>query len=187
MFVAVAFCGGRGSCLDASLFKELKWREVGPYRGGRSAAVTGVPSQPNVYYFGRHRRRRLENHGFRLHVDSISDGFFGGSIGAVAVSESDPNVIYVGGGEKPFAETCRTVKEFGNPQTRGAHGHIPGYATRGKSPESEFIRVIPTLCMRRHSVTSLPPMKCEEYIARAMVAKIGRGFCLQTKMPELWI
>jgi hypothetical protein len=38
--------------VDEKLFESLTWREVGPYRGGRSAAVTGVPSQPNVYYFG---------------------------------------------------------------------------------------------------------------------------------------
>lgn len=85
---------------DANQFKALQWREVGPYRGGRSAAVEGVPSQPNTYYFGS------VGGGVWKTLDGgetwmpVSDGFFGGSIGAVAVAESDPNIVYVGGGEK---------------------------------------------------------------------------------------
>jgi photosystem II stability/assembly factor-like uncharacterized protein len=85
---------------DARQFSAMQWREVGPYRGGRSAAVEGIASQPNVYYFGS------VGGGVWKTVDggetwkAVSDGFFGGSIGAVAVSEWDPNVVYVGGGEK---------------------------------------------------------------------------------------
>ena len=78
----------------------LEWREVGPFRGGRSAAVAGIPSQDNVYYFGATGGGVWKTLDSGKSWDNVSDGYFGGSIGAVAVSEWDPNVIYVGGGEK---------------------------------------------------------------------------------------
>ncbi|MFM1550708.1 MAG: WD40/YVTN/BNR-like repeat-containing protein, partial [Lentisphaeria bacterium] len=78
----------------------LEWREVGPYRGGRSAAVSGVPTSRNVYYMGATGGGVWKTDDAGQSWNNISDGFFGGSIGAVAVSEWDPNVIYVGGGEK---------------------------------------------------------------------------------------
>lgn len=80
--------------------ENVKFRSIGPYRGGRSAAVTGVMGEPNTFYFGSAGGGvwRTEDNGGNWH--NISDGFFGGSIGAVAVSEWDNNVIYVGGGEK---------------------------------------------------------------------------------------
>ncbi len=85
---------------DQKLFQALEWRSIGPYRGGRSAAVTGVPGKPLLYYFGSTGGGVWRTTDGGQTWENISDGFFGGSIGAVAVSESDPNVIYVGGGEK---------------------------------------------------------------------------------------
>lgn len=85
---------------DPALFKGMQWREVGPYRGGRVAAVAGVPSQPNTYYFGGAGGGVWKTTDGGATWKNISDGFFGGSIGAVAVSEWDPNVIYAGGGEE---------------------------------------------------------------------------------------
>ncbi|MCP3917381.1 MAG: glycosyl hydrolase [bacterium] len=83
-----------------SSFDGLSYREVGPYRGGRSAAVAGIPSKPNTYYFGAAGGGVWKTGDGGRSWDNVSDGFFGGSIGAVAVSEWDPNVVYVGGGEK---------------------------------------------------------------------------------------
>lgn len=85
---------------DAAQFQAMRWREVGPYRGGRSAAVEGVPSQPNTYYFGSVGGGVWKTTDAGVTWTAVSDGFFGGSIGAVAVSEWDPNVVYVGTGEK---------------------------------------------------------------------------------------
>ncbi|GAB4401550.1 MAG: hypothetical protein OHK0053_24390 [Microscillaceae bacterium] len=85
---------------DSSLFETLQWRCIGPYRGGRSAAVAGVPGQPNLYYFGATGGGVWRTTDAGASWQNISDGYFGGSIGAVAVSEADPNIIYVGGGEK---------------------------------------------------------------------------------------
>src|SRR5215213_1135377 len=85
--------------VDPALFAASKWREVGPYRGGRSAAVTGLPGDRNTYYFGSTGGGVWKTTDAGLTWRCVSDGFFGGSIGAVAVSEWDPNVVYVGGGE----------------------------------------------------------------------------------------
>ena len=82
------------------LYSSLEYRSIGPYRGGRSAAVTGVPGEPNLFYFGAAGGGVWKTLDGGRTWDNISDGYFGGSIGAVEVAKSDPNVIYVGGGEK---------------------------------------------------------------------------------------
>lgn len=84
---------------DSKLYDGMQWRLVGPFRGGRSAAVTGVPGQPNLYYMGATGGGVWRTKDGGNTWTNISDGYFGGSIGAVAVSEWDNNVIYVGGGE----------------------------------------------------------------------------------------
>lgn len=93
-----------------SYFKGLEWRQLGPFRGGRSAAVTGVPGKPNLYYMGSTGGGVWKTKDGGQTWVNISDSAFGGSIGAVAVSEYDPNVIYVGGGEV----TVRGNVSFGN-------------------------------------------------------------------------
>ncbi len=85
---------------DESLYDALEYRLIGPFRGGRSAAVTGVPNKPNLFYFGATGGGIWKTKDGGRTWENISDGYFGGSIGAIEVSESDPNVIYVGGGEK---------------------------------------------------------------------------------------
>jgi len=82
------------------LYESLQYRSIGPHRGGRSAAVTGVPGQPNLFYFGATGGGVWKTTDGGRTWGNISDGYFGGSIGAVEVAQSDPNVIYVGGGEK---------------------------------------------------------------------------------------
>ena len=86
--------------IPSELYSSLEYRLVGPFRGGRSAAVTGVPGEPNLFYFGATGGGVWKTTNGGRSWKNISDGYFGGSIGAVEVAKSDPNVIYVGGGEK---------------------------------------------------------------------------------------
>ena len=85
---------------DASLYDAMAYRLIGPYRGGRSGTVTGVPGDRDTYYFGSTGGGVWKSSDGGSTWRNISDGFFGGSVGAVAVAESDPNVIYAGLGEK---------------------------------------------------------------------------------------
>jgi photosystem II stability/assembly factor-like uncharacterized protein len=88
---------------DQSLLKGLQWRSIGPYRGGRSTAVAGVTSQQNVFYFGATGGGVWKTNDGGNNWEPISDEFFKtGSVGAIGISESDPNVVYVGMGETPI-------------------------------------------------------------------------------------
>jgi len=81
-------------------FSSLKWRNIGPFRGGRSVASTGVVGQPGTYYMGSTGGGVWKTMDNGLTWKNISDGFFKtGTVGAIAVSESDPNVVVVGMGE----------------------------------------------------------------------------------------
>ena len=86
--------------IDSVYLSSLSWRNIGPFRGGRSCAVTGVPGKPNLFYFGSTGGGVWRTTDAGNIWENISDGFFGGSIGAIAVSSSDNNVIYAGEGEK---------------------------------------------------------------------------------------
>jgi photosystem II stability/assembly factor-like uncharacterized protein len=84
---------------DEKLYNSLEWRNIGPFRGGRSCAVSGVSGKPNLFYFGATGGGVWKTTDGGRSWENISDGFFGGSVGAITVSEYDHNVIYVGGGE----------------------------------------------------------------------------------------
>ncbi len=89
---------------DLSTLKSIKYREIGPFRGGRVTAVMGVDSQPNVFYFGSVGGGLWKTTDAGISWQSISDGqpFGTGDVGTIAVSASDPNIIYVGMGEAPI-------------------------------------------------------------------------------------
>ena len=87
---------------DTVAYNQLLWRNLGPTRGGRSVTSTGVPGEPLHYYMGSTGGGVWETTDAGHSWKNISDGFFKtGSVGAIAVSESDHNVIYVGMGEHP--------------------------------------------------------------------------------------
>ncbi|WP_103863843.1 glycosyl hydrolase [Aquimarina sp. I32.4] len=136
---------------NQELYDALEYRLIGPFRGGRSAAVTGVPGKPNLFYFG------ATGGGVWKTVDggrawqNISDGFFGGSIGAITISKSDPNVIYVGGGEKTLrgnvssgygvwksVDAGKTWIQSGLPKSR----HIPRIAIHPTNPDIVYATVL---------------------------------------------
>lgn len=83
-----------------SLFKQVKYRNIGPFRGGRSNSGTGVIGDPLTYYMGTTGGGLWKTSDAGVTWNNISDGYFKtGSVGAVSVSESDPNIVYVGMGE----------------------------------------------------------------------------------------
>jgi photosystem II stability/assembly factor-like uncharacterized protein len=96
--------GGRGMAASGPRvegpLKDIRWRQIGPFRGGRVLAVSGVTSQPDVYYFGATGGGVFKTTDGGATWIPVSDGqFANGDVGAIAVAESDPNVVYVGMGE----------------------------------------------------------------------------------------
>lgn len=137
---------------DKDLWKALQWRSIGPYRGGRSVAVAGVASQPNVYYFGSTGGGVWKSTDGGANWLNVSDGFLGtGSVGALEVAPSDPNVIYVGMGEKTVRgnvshgdgvyksnDAGKTWKRLGLDDTR----HIPRVRVNPKNPDIVFVAAL---------------------------------------------
>jgi len=132
-------------------YKATEWRNIGPFRGGRSAAVTGVAGKANLFYFGSTGGGVWRTTDAGNTFENISDGFFGGSVGSVAVSEWDNNVIYVGNGEKTVrgnvssgdgiwksVNAGKTWEPMGLKNAR----HIPRVRIHPKNPDIVFAGVL---------------------------------------------
>ena len=86
--------------IDQSVFRAMEWRCIGPHRGGRTVAAVGDPDDPMTFYFGACNGGVWKTDDGGAYWENISDGFFETSaVGAIAVADSDPNVIYAGMGE----------------------------------------------------------------------------------------
>jgi photosystem II stability/assembly factor-like uncharacterized protein len=99
----IVFCflpfSGHAQQVDSNLYSGLRWRMIGPFRGGRTVAVSGIEGQPNVYYFGAVGGGVWKTTNGGLTWEPIFDGQPIGSIGALAIAPSDPNILYAGSGE----------------------------------------------------------------------------------------
>ena len=133
-----------------SLFSNLKWRNIGPFRGGRANAVSGVVGNDQKFYAGYTGGGLWTTEDGGINWENISDGFFTvGSIGEVAVSESDPNVVYVGTGEHAVrgvmtsygngvyksTDAGKTWKHLGLEKTR----HISDIAVHPSNPDLVYV------------------------------------------------
>lgn len=130
----------------------LKWRSIGPYRGGRVTAVAGIATQPNTYYFGATGGGVWKTTDAGVNWEPVSDGYFTtGSVGAIAVSQSDPNVIYVGMGESPIrgnvshgdglyksTDSGKTWKRMGLENTR----HIARVRIHPRNPDLVYVAAL---------------------------------------------
>jgi len=85
--------------IDPGMYGEMRWRMIGPFRGGRTVAATGVNRQPNVFYIGVNNGGVWKSTDYGRIWTPIFDDQPSGSIGAIGISQSDPNIIYVGSGE----------------------------------------------------------------------------------------
>jgi len=103
---------------DASLFQEMRWRSIGPFRGGRALAVTGVRGQPEVFYFGGVGGGVWRSNDAGRTWKPIFDSEGIASIGAIAVAPSNPQILYVGTGEADM----RSDISYGNGMYRSADG-----------------------------------------------------------------
>ncbi len=133
--------------------KGLQYRHIGPFRGGRSVAVAGVPTQPLVYYFGATGGGVWKTTDGGVNWESVSDGqpFGTGSVGAVEVSQSDPNVVYVGMGETSIRgnvshgdgvykslDAGKTWRRLGLEDTR----HIGRIRIHPRNPEVAYVAAL---------------------------------------------
>ncbi|MEO7263727.1 MAG: hypothetical protein ABIW38_02390, partial [Ferruginibacter sp.] len=136
---------------DSMLYANVKYRLVGPFRGGRSGAVTGDLAQKNVFYFGGTGGGVWKTIDGGSNWKNISDKYFGGSIGAIAVAASDPTILYVGEGENTLRGNVsegfgmwrtddggRSWKQIGLKDTR----HIARIIIHPKNPDIVWVAAI---------------------------------------------
>ncbi len=136
---------------DSILFSKVKYRLVGPFRGGRSGAVAGDYRQKNTFYFGATGGGVWKTIDGGSNWKNISDKYFGGSIGAVAVAPSDPTVLYVGEGENTLRGNVsegfgiwrsddggRSWKQIGLNDTR----HIARIVIHPKNPDIVWVAAV---------------------------------------------
>ena len=139
---------------DESLYNSIEYRLIGPFRGGRAGTAVGVLNNPNLYYMGTAGGGVWKTQDAGSTWEPISDGYFGGSIGAIAVSESDPNIIYVGEGEQTLrgnvssghgmwksTDAGETWHFIGLPQSE----HISRIRIHPENPEIVYVGVIGNL------------------------------------------
>src|SRR5216117_2229339 len=89
----------RAESYDPGLLRELRWRMIGPHRGGRTKAAAGIPDRPNVFYVGAVNGGVWKTEDYGRTWLPILDDQPTGSIGALAIALSDPETVYAGSGE----------------------------------------------------------------------------------------
>jgi photosystem II stability/assembly factor-like uncharacterized protein len=146
-FAALAW----SASLDPKLFQEMKWRAVGPYRGGRTKSAAGVASQPNVFYIGVCNGGVWKSTDYGRTWNPIFDDQPTGSIGSLAISASNPNVIYVGSGEglqRPDLSVGDGVYKSTDAGKTWSHlglrdgQQIPQIAVDPRNPDRVFVAVL---------------------------------------------
>ncbi|HEX8764603.1 MAG TPA: hypothetical protein VF740_05550, partial [Candidatus Acidoferrum sp.] len=140
-----------GSTFDQKFFGEMRWRCIGPFRGGRTVAISGVPHQPNVFFMAAVNGGVWKTTDFGNTWNPIFDGQATGSVGALAVAPSDSNVIYVGSGEglqRPDLATGDGIYKSNDAGKTWAHlglrdaQQIAGIIVDPKDPNRLFVAAV---------------------------------------------
>src|SRR5207237_768624 len=126
---------------DSTVFAALKWREIGIFRGGRSVAVAGSASRPNEYWMGTTGGGVFKTTDGGNTWLPAADKYFGGTIGAFGVSESNPDVVYVGTGEYPIRGNVSHRDGDWTTSDAGKTGTLVGLA---RTQEPSSLRLHPT-------------------------------------------
>ncbi len=126
---------------DTSAFAALKWREIGPFRGGRSVAVAGTAARPLEYYFGTTGGGVFKTTDGGMTWTPVTDAHFGGTVGGIGISGSNPDIVYVGTGE----HTIRGNVSLGDGMFKSTDAGKTWKATGlGDSHQISRVRVHPT-------------------------------------------
>src|SRR3984885_5755989 len=96
---AIVSASAQNTAYSPQLFSQMRWRQIGPMRAGRTRALAGVASQPATFYIGGVNGGVWKTTDGGATWNSLWDAQPSGSIGAIAVADSDPNIVYVGSGE----------------------------------------------------------------------------------------
>ena len=143
--------GGPPAPDDPSIFNELRWRSIGPYRGGRTKAAAGVPGQPGVFYVGAVNGGVWKSNDYGRMWKPIFDDQATGSIGAIAIAPSKPDGIYVGSGEglqRPDLSTGDGIHKSTDAGKTWTHlglrdgQQIPQIVIDPKNPDRLFVAVL---------------------------------------------
>ena len=151
VFASIGFYPAVAQQIPESAYQEMRWRMIGPTRGGRTRAACGVPSEPNVFYMGAVNGGVWKSDDYGRTWNPIFDGQPTQSIGAIAVAPSDPNIIYVGSGEglaRPdvsvgdgvykSADAGKTWTHLGLRNSQG----IPAVAVDPRNPNRVFVAAL---------------------------------------------
>ncbi|HLA91109.1 MAG TPA: glycosyl hydrolase [Gemmatimonadaceae bacterium] len=142
----------RAQTFDPGAFAGMRWREIGPYRGGRSVAVAGSAVRPLEYYMGTTGGGVLKTTDGGMNWAPVTDRFFGGTIGAIQVSASNPDIVWVGGGETCIrgntgpGDGVWVTRDGGGTWTRiaffDAHNHVSRIRIHPTNPDIVWIGVL---------------------------------------------
>ncbi len=137
--------------VDSSFYNSLQWRNIGPYRGGRTVGAAGVPQQPNVFYIGVNNGGVWKTTDYGRKWFPIFDDQPTGSIGTISIAPSDPDIIYVGSGEglhRPDLSTGNGVYKSTDAGKTWVHlglrdgQQIPKIAIDKNNPDRIFVAVL---------------------------------------------
>ena len=183
-FLAVSAASGASLAaqpLDPSLFSGLSWRLVGPFRGGRALTATGVPGEPNRFYFGAVGGGVWKTDNAGRTWEPIFDTQPVASIGAIAVAPSDPNVLYVGRARRTCGRTSRTETASTGRRTAGRRGRASAFRTRGRSAGFSSTRRTRTSSSSPRSGTATARTPSAASSARRTAGRAGRRSSSRTR------